>query len=336
MKKFNLLLLFAFILLLVGCSSTKKDSSSEKLVVYTPNSEGLLNAVIPSFEEETGIKVEIISAGTGELFKRLDSEKADPYADVIWGGSYALYANNIALFEEYTSKENDNVIEAYQNKTGYISPFTVDGSVIIINKTLTKDIKIEGYEDLLNPLLKGKIASADPANSSSAFAQLTNILLAMGGYENDKSWDYVSKLVVQLDGKIASGSSSVYKSVADGEMSVGLSYEDPSAALLRDGADVALVFPKEGAVFLPAGMSIVKGAKNDANAQKFIDFVLSKETQNSMGMNTTNRPVRSDATLGDYMSNLDNINVIEEDMKYVEENRDSIIKKYLDIFESLQ
>ncbi len=35
-------------------------------------------------------------------------------------------------------------------------------------------MNIEGYNDLLKPELKGKIATADPANSSSAFAQLTN------------------------------------------------------------------------------------------------------------------------------------------------------------------
>ncbi len=41
-------------------------------------------------------------------------------------------------------------------------------------------MNIEGYSDLLKPELKGKIATADPANSSSAFAQLTNMLQAMG------------------------------------------------------------------------------------------------------------------------------------------------------------
>ena len=44
---------------------------------------------------------------------------------------------------------------------------------------------MNGYADLLQPELVGKIASADPASSSSAFCQLTNMLLAMGGYEDD-------------------------------------------------------------------------------------------------------------------------------------------------------
>src|SRR5690625_6653663 len=58
---------------------------------------------------------------------------------------------------------------------------------------LIGDIEINGYKDLLNPELKGKIAAADPASSSSAFAQLTNMLLAMGG-DYTRSEEHTSEL----------------------------------------------------------------------------------------------------------------------------------------------
>ncbi len=38
-------------------------------MVYSPNSEGLMNATIPLFEEKYGVDVEVIQAGTGELVK---------------------------------------------------------------------------------------------------------------------------------------------------------------------------------------------------------------------------------------------------------------------------
>ncbi len=75
-----------------------------------------------------------------------------------------------------------------------MTPYNSDGSCILVNTDLIGDIKIEGYEDLLNPELKGKIAYPDPASSSSAFNQLTNMLVAMGGdYESQEGWDYVAK-----------------------------------------------------------------------------------------------------------------------------------------------
>ncbi|VJO23280.1 iron ABC transporter iron-binding protein [Streptococcus pneumoniae] len=190
-----------------ACSSNEStdDSSSDKgdggsLVVYSPNSEGLIGATIPAFEEKYGIKIELIQAGTGELFKKLESEKEVPVADVIFGGSYTQYATHGELFENYISKENDNVIKEYQNTTGFSTPYTLDGSVLIVHPDLTKGMNIEGYSDLLKPELKGKIATADPANSSSAFAQLTNMLQAQGGYKDNKAWSYVKDLFTLIDG----------------------------------------------------------------------------------------------------------------------------------------
>lgn len=347
MKKFlSLVLMAAMALSLGACASKPAEAtatpteggaaSSDKLVVYSPNSEGLMNSVIPLFEKTYGVKVEVIQAGTGELIKRIQSEKDDPYADVMFGGAHSQYISNPDLWEPYVSPADSTLPESYQNKSGFTTSYVLDGSVLIVNKDLIGDIKIESYEDLLNPALKGKIAMGDPATSSSAFAQLTNILLAMGGYESEEAWDYVGKLIQQLDGKVASGSSAVYKSVADGEMIVGLSYEDPCAQLVRDGANVELVYPKEGAVYLPATSGIIKGAKNMDNAQKFIDFLLTPEVQDIFGTTLTNRPVLAEAKTADYMTPIASITCIDEDREWVNSHKDELSEKYTDLFASLQ
>lgn len=320
-----------------GCGKSNEvvKEDSNKLVIYSPNSEGLIESTIPLFEQKYNIKVELIQAGTGELVKRIRSEKEDPYADVIFGGSLSQYKSNEDLFETYVSENDKNVVEGYRNETGFTSSLVLDGSVLIVNKNLIGDMKIDSYEDLLNPELKGKIATADPASSSSAFAQLTNILLAKGGYESEEAWEYVEKLFENIDGKIKSGSSAVYKSVADGEMVVGLSYEDPCAALVRDGAPVEIVYPKEGTVFLPGTMAVIKDAKNMKNAKLFIDFVLTKEIQDIYGTTLTNRPVLEGAGSADYMTPFKDINIIIEDIGYVSSNKDEIVEKYKEIFANL-
>lgn len=332
MKKLVKVLTIALVaFMLVACGS--KSGDDKKLVVYTPNSEGLIQAVIPLFEKETGIKVEVISAGTGDLISRITAEKDNPTADVLFGGTYTQYFSNRDLFQDYVSKEDENIVEEYRNKTGFITFTVLDGSVMIVNKELTEGMEITSYDDLLRPELKGKIATADPASSSSAFAQLTNILLAKGGYESDEAWDYVEKLVQQWDGKIQSGSSSVYKSVVDGEMVVGLTYEDPVAKLIKDGAtNVEVVYPSEGAVFLPAGTGIVKGAKNLDNAQLFVDFLLSEQVQDIFGTELTNRAVRKGVKEGTHMKPFSEINLIFEDMEYITENKGKIVERFTEIF----
>ena len=322
-----------------GAKEEAKEEAKQgggNLVVYSPNSEGLLNATIPLFEEKYGVEVELIQAGTGELVKRIQSEKNDPYGDVLFGGSWSLMADNEDLWEPYVSVNDVNVVDAYKNKCGFITSNVLDGSVLIVNTDLIGDIKVEGYEDLLNPELKGKIATADPANSSSAFAHLTNMLLAMGGYEDDAAWEYVKNLFANIDGKIIESSSGVYKGVADGEYIVGLSYEDPCAQLIKDGAPIKIVYPKEGTVYLPASATIIKGAKNMDNAKLFMDFILSEEVQNIWGSTLTNRPVMKDAQTSEFMTPLSEIYVIEEDIPYVSSHKQELVDKYTEIFTDLQ
>lgn len=342
MKKIGMLLIVAMLILVTACG--KADTSdggsakgSQKLVVYTPNSEDIINTIIPLFEKQSGIKVELISAGTGELIKRIQSEKDNPYADVLFGGGYSLYMANADLFANYVSPNDKDMIEAHRNTTGYMTPYISDGSVLMVNTNLIGDIKIEGYADLLNPKLKGKIAAADPASSSSAFAQLTNMLKAMGGdYTSEKGWNYVGELIKNLDGKVASGSSAVHKSVADGEYIVALTYEDPASSYVKSGAPVKIVYPKEGTVFLGAVSGIVKGAKNEENARKFIDFIISQEAQDAFGTKLPNRPLRADAKLGTHMKPMKDIFTIQEDMAYVQKNKSKIVEQYTNLFTSLK
>lgn len=344
-KKRNLLIVLVLVaaLMLAAC---KQETAPEadtgvlpetgKLVIYSPNSENLLNAVIPAFEAKYGVKVEVISAGTGEVFKRLEGEQNNPYADVVYGGAYATYMNNPGLFQNYVSPNNENVIEAYRNTTGFITPYVLDGSIILVNKSLIGDIEIKGYKDLLNPELAGKIVSANPTASSSAYAHLTNMLNAIGNgdYESEEAWQFVADLFANT--VVIDSSSSVWKGVRDGEYTVGLSYEDPSATLVRDGADVEVIYMEEGVVFLPAGSGIVKDAKNLLNAQRFIDMIISDEIQNVFATTMTNRPVIAGVATADYMTPFKDINVIQEDMEYVYVNKEKITDHFKEIYVSNQ
>ena len=102
-------------------------------MIYSPNSEGLLNATIPLFEEKYGVNVELIQAGTGELVKRIQSEKNDPYADVLFGGSWSLMYTNEDLWEPYVSANDANVIDATRTSAASSPATCWTGSVLIVN-----------------------------------------------------------------------------------------------------------------------------------------------------------------------------------------------------------
>ena len=330
MKKI-LALVLAMALLCASAAALAEGTLS----ICSPNSDGLLS-IIPLFEEKTGIKVAVESLGTGDCMKRIASEVEQEFAtfDLMYGGSLANYVANADLFQDYVSPEDANLMEAYKNTRGYCTNYTIDGSVLLVNKDLLAEagVTVTGYADLLQDALKGKIASADPASSSSAFCQLTNMLLAMGGYESEEAWQYVEDLFVGQEVAITSGSSAVYKGVYNGEYAVGLTYEDPCATLIKDGAtNIEVIYPVEGTVFLPAQIGIIKNAKNVEEAKAFVDFMLSEEAQIYLAENTTSRNVREVVYTNETMKQLGDIYLIFEDSDYVIANTSALKEKVQDI-----
>ena len=214
--------------------------------------------------------------------------------------------------------------------------FTDIPSVIMVNTNLLGDIKVEGYKDLLNLSLKGKIAFADPSKSSSSYEHLINMLYAMGSGDPDKGWDYVENLSRNLDGKLLSGSSAVYMGVADGEYAVGLTFEEGGAKYVADGAPVKLVYMKEGVISKPDGIYIIKNAKNMENAKKFIDFITSKDAQSIITTQLHRRSVRDDVDPPVGLLPKDQIKIIDDEEQVVEKNKKAWLDKFKDIFTSVQ
>ena len=175
-------------------------------------------------------------------------------------------------------------------------------------------------------------------NSSSAFQCLIAGLYDMGSGDpmSDAAWDWAAKLVENLDGVALTSSSQVYKGVAEGEYIVGLTWEDPAAAYVRDGVAVKVVFPEEGALMSGQCVSIIKGAPHMENAKKFVDYMLSETCQNYVGQNLTVRPLRQNVQLNDSLTPWSEITRLESyDGVWVAANKSTITEKYSECLENV-
>ena len=223
-----------------AAASTGAASAAEasgKLVIYSPNSDTQIDCTLTNgfMVKYPNIEVELQSMGTGDVLARIEAEKENPQADIDWGAiNFNFYKQHPDLWESYVSPNDANLDENYRNNTdGNVTYCNLSGSgCFILNNTLLKELGVEvkGYADLLQPELKGKIAMGDPTASSSAFAELTNMLLDMGEgdtpadrYMSDAAWDYIAKFIDNIDGIVLSSSSQVYKNVIAGEYAVGVS-----------------------------------------------------------------------------------------------------------------
>ena len=130
-----------------------------------------------------------VCGGTGEGLKRAQSEAANPQGDICWAADESMLKDYAEYFESYVSPEDAKMLDSYKNKSGVSAPAFCDPTVFIVNNDLAGDIEINGFEDLLNPALKGKIAAGDPVNSSSAFQCLVAGLYGVGTVVGDMYGD---------------------------------------------------------------------------------------------------------------------------------------------------
>lgn len=334
MKK--LLCCLLVLVLLCPCAAALAE---ETLVIYSARNERLNNLVIPAFEEKTGIKVEMITGSSGEVLQRVKSEveTGNVTVDIHWAADETMLAANRALFEPYVSTENEFLLKEFQNDgTNCFNNAYAEPNVLIVNTEMLEEmgIEVKGYRDLLQPELKGKIISADPANSSSAFQCLIGMLYGMGNGDpmSEEAWAFIDEFLVNLDGKVASSSSQVYNGVANGEYAVGLSYEDPCVELEAKGElPVKVVYAEEGVVFPGESVQIIKGAPHMENARKFVDFVLSQESQTAVAAELNLRPLRDGVPTNEKMTPTDEIKRFDTySIAYVAEMKPKIVSTYLD------
>ena len=333
MKKLSFL---SAVLMLVCVVFSASFAESDSLVVYTSMPQIVADPIIAGFTEQTGIKVETIVASGGELLTRISAEAENPLGDVMMSGTISNVTNSMALFEDYTTANEEFAMDGMKNTEGPLTRFDVIGSVLIVNNDLIGDIEITGYEDLLKPELKGKIAMADPNKSSSAWEHVVNMLYAMGNGDPEQGWDYVEKFCEQLDGKLLGGSSAVYKGVVDGEYTVGLTSEGSAANQLAAGANVSIIYMKEGIVFRGDGVYIIKNCKNLENAKRFLDYCTSYETQVMMNNDLNCRSVRSDVPASSTLPAASSLNIIDAPEEVASANKSEWMERFTDIYIDMQ
>lgn len=313
----------------------KTEAAAEgggQLIIYSPLTESMIDSMLTMFEEETGIDAECLAMGTGDALKRIQTEADSPQADILWSGTIGTVKNKSEYFSDYVCSNEDAFYDEYKNVEGNLTRFDTVPSVIMVNTDLIGDIELNGYEDLLNPELKGKIAFADPAASSSSFEHLVNMLYAMGDGNPENGWDYVKAFCQQLDGKLLNGSSAVYKGVADGEYTVGLTFEQGSAQYVGAGAPVKTVYMEEGVIFRGDGAYIIKGCPNEKNAQIFLDWLTSKDVQEYMNNTQFRRTIRKDVEAGEAMVPMEEIKVITDDETDTANHKAEWLDEFKDIF----
>lgn len=314
----------------------EKELSGD-LVLYSSMTEGDLDALIECFNEKyPKIEVEVVNGSAGELTTRLAGEASNPVGDLVWGGMADSDGDRYAdIFESWVSQYDSETISGYSTPNGLYSMDHLSTVVFCVNEELEAKlgIKIESYEDLLNPALKGQIIFSDPNSSSAAWNNVSNIM-AVFGTDSDAAWAYIEQLMPNL--VIAGSSSACFKSVQQGEYVVGLTYEDGAVKLVKDGAtNIRLQYPTNGTSATAFGCALVKNGPNPENAKAMIDFLCSAEGQTALAaaQEGTLRYTNANYELPDnaWLAPSGDIKWVDRDVEYLTANKDKILEHWNDL-----
>ena len=131
------------------------------------------------------------------------------------------------------------------------------------------------WADLLKPEFKAEIQMANPNSSGTAYVAIATLVQLMG---EEKAFDYLKGLHRNVGQYTRSGTAPI-KAVARGETAVSISFVHDGPGEKLQGFPVETVTPAEGTGAEIGSMSIVKGARNLAQAKQFYEWALTPQAQ---------------------------------------------------------
>ncbi len=307
MKKHYVLLVLAVTLLSLPLGAMATQQKQDVLTVYAYDSFvsewGPGPLVIPAFEQKTGIKVELISAGHGgELLSRLLLEKNRPVADVVIGIEGDLLQEVLAssLFLPYRPPAMDQVPQFLHIDTTYaLVPFNY-GNYAFVYDSQKISTPPTTLHDLLDPKWKKSLILIDPRTSNVGMG-LLHWSIAVYGAEFTTFWQELKPNILT----ISDGWSSAYGLFTEGEAPLVISYTtSPIYHLIYEHSDryKALAFD-EGNMAVIETAGILASTSKVKEAQQFIDFLLT-EAQADIAVANVMYPVNSLTVLPSAFSQL--------------------------------
>ncbi|MCX6126501.1 MAG: extracellular solute-binding protein [Proteobacteria bacterium] len=272
----------------------------DKLVIISPHRKSIQNEYLPSFKAwykqkfATDVDVDWIDqGGTNDDVKFIKSKfaanKASAGIDVFWGGGSTAHTEisdagqtaklnlNPGLAKEIPSLVSGMPL---MNKSGTFIAQALSSFGIFYNRPLLKLEKIaepSTWSDLGDVKFKDKIVLCDPRKSGT-YSVLNHIILESEG------WEKGSELLFRMAGnarQFTQSSSDPIKAIVAGDASATVAIDFYAVAKIGDlGAEkLGFVLPEGKTIIEGDPVSILLGAPNRKVADRFVDYILSKEGQ---------------------------------------------------------
>jgi iron(III) transport system substrate-binding protein len=288
-----------------GLLSASALAAEQVINLYSARHYPTDEALYSDFTKATGIKINRVDSDDAGIIARLKAEGTASPADVILLVDAArLWKGEVdGMFLPVKSKTLETAVP-----TQLRSKPTDDGiawfglstraRVVVYDKLKVKREDVDTYEELADPKNKGKlcIRSGSHPYNLSLFGAMTEHL----GPAATEVW--LKGMVDNMARAPKGGDTDQIKAVASGECGIAVTNTYYLARLMRstNPADkavaerVGVVFPNQqswGTHVNVAGGAVARYSKNQANAVKFLEYLVSPEAQNHFANGNNEWPV---------------------------------------------
>ncbi len=267
-------------LLAAACS---RDSRTP-LVIYSPHGRDLLTLFERRFEQlHPEVAVHWLDMGSQEVYDRLRSERANPQADVWFGGPATIFARAAAdsLLEPFRPGWADAIDPHGRGPADlYFAVFETPAVVVYAAQAVRPAEAPQDWDDLLLPRWKGQVLIRDPLASGTMRA-VWGMLIERGVQQTGDTgagFRWLRRLDAQTKEYVQNGALLDQKIVRqEGLVTI---WDLPDIQLnIRDGLQLGYVFPKSGTPVIVDAIAVVRHARHRDAARAFVDWVGSPEAQ---------------------------------------------------------
>ncbi len=284
--------------------------TKQEVNVYSARHYDTDLALYSDFEEQTGIKVNLIEAGSDALIERIVNEGKYSPADILItvDAGRLFRAQQRGIFAPFQSEVlASRVPQHLRHPEGYWYGLSKRARVIIYNAANGKPAGLNNYEDLANPRFKGQICVRSSANIYNI--SLLAGMIAHHGEQQAEAW--TKGVVDNLYRRPQGNDTANIKAVASGECAISVVNSYYIARLIADqdpvSKGIGIIHPNQestGTHVNISGAGILKYAPNRDNAIQFIEYLTDKRAQYFFVEGNNEYPVVSDADMTPVLSQL--------------------------------
>ncbi len=260
--------LLAAALLASACGGSGKTP----LVIYSPHGRELLSLLEQRFEAlHPDVDVRWMDMGSQEVLDRLRSERANPQADLWFGGPSPLFARGA----------RDSLLEPVTpGGPLYVSAYRTPAVIEYSSAAISEAQAPHDWDDVLLPTWRGKLLIRDPLASGTMRAIFEMIVMRSLERTGDTSQGmaWLRRLDAQTKEYVLTPAL-LHTKLERQEGLISL-WDLPDMLLLQhEGRKLGYVFPASGTPVIDDAIAVVRGARHAALAREFMRWVLTPEIE---------------------------------------------------------